>query len=123
MKTDPASRGFKLGLVAVVAGIALNVVFVVVSGTTYTAAYFAGYTVGLFGAALHFLQANIVANLGNDRFFSTYGRLTLARFVLILALFVALIMSEKIDQFSFTVSFLISYIYNSVIDIYLIKDD
>jgi len=40
-----------------------------------------------------------------------------------LLLFIGFILSEKIDQFSFTVSFLISYIYNSVIDIYLIKDD
>ena len=83
--------------------------------------YVAGYMMGLFAAALHYLQAAYFSKLGNARFFSLYGQLSLVRIAVILLLFIGFILSEKIDQFSFTVSFLISYIYHSVINIFLLN--
>jgi hypothetical protein len=40
-----------------------------------------------------------------------------ARFILIIALFILFLISEKFDQLSFTVSFLISYLFHSMIDL------
>ena len=123
MKNSINSRILKRGVIPLVSGAAFFALFLILADKENVAGGIAGYMVGLLAAALHLMQATYVARLGNDRFFSLYGLLSLARLAVILLLFISFILTEKIDQFSFTVSFLISYIYHSVIEIYLIKDD
>jgi len=123
MKNSASSGFLKRGAVPIALGMAFVLIFLLFVDPENATGYVAGYMMGLFAAALHYLQAAYFSKLGNARFFSLYGQLSLVRIAVILLLFIGFILSEKIDQFSFTVSFLISYIYNSVIDIYLIKDD
>jgi len=118
-----SSCSLKRWAIPIITGGAFFVLFLFLSGTENAAGNVAGYTIGLLAAVLHYLQATYFKKLGNDRFFSLYGLISFGRFAVILLLFISFILTEKIDQFSFTVSFLISYIYHSVIDIYLIKDD
>jgi hypothetical protein len=123
MKTIKSSRVLKRVVAALFTGFLIIVLILLTVRLDNPSGCIAGYILGLFAVVLHFFQVNFFARLENARFFSFYGLATLARISTILGLFVALILLEKIDQFSFTVSFLISYIYHSVIDIYLIKDD
>ncbi|NBC28205.1 MAG: hypothetical protein GVY08_15185 [Bacteroidetes bacterium] len=88
-----------------------------------SAGWIAGYAVGLMAIVLHFLQYHVSKRLGNDDFFSLYGPMVLMRLFVILCVFIGLLIWQKFDQFSFTVSFLISYIYHSVINIYLINKE
>lgn len=81
----------------------------------------AGYMVGLLATALHYLQVRLLNKLENENFFSLYSPMSLARMMIVLLIFITLLILEKFDQFSFTVSFLISYIYHSVINIFLLN--
>lgn len=81
----------------------------------------AGYFVGLLATVLHFVQYLFTKQLQNKRFFSLYTPISLARTLIVLLIFVTLLIWGKFDQLSFTVSFLISYIYHSVINIYLMN--
>lgn len=123
MKTVKNSRVIKRGLAALFTGFLILVSVLLAMRLDNPSGCIAGYILGLFAVALHFVQVSFLIRLENARFFSFYGLVSLGRISIILVLFVSLILLEKIDQFSFTVSFLISYIYHSVIDIYLIKDD
>lgn len=87
----------------------------------HTAGWIAGYFVGLLATVLHFVQYLFTKQLQNKHFFSLYTPMSLARTMIVLLIFVVLLIWEKFDQFSFTVSFLISYIYHSVINIYLMN--
>jgi len=113
----------KRGFGALVLGFILFIVFLFLTVSNDFSDWIAGYTVGLLATVLHFVQLYYFKKLENKRFFTLYGPLTLLRIALVLLLFTGLLIWEKFDQFSFTVSFLISYIYNSVIDIYLINND
>ena len=87
------------------------------------AGWIAGYFVGLLATVLHFVQYLFTKQLQNDQFFNLYTPMSLARTMIVLLIFVVLLIWEKFDQFSFTVSFLISYIYHSVINIYLMNNN
>lgn len=123
MKTIKSSRVLKRAVAALFTGFLILVSILLTIRLDYPSGCIAGYILGLTAVALHYFQVAFFARLENARFFSFYGLASLGRIIIILGLFVGLILLEKIDQFSFTVSFLISYIYHSVIDIYLIKDD
>lgn len=113
----------KSAVFAFIAALAIFLIYIYGTDAEHPASSIAGYSLGFFAAALHYLQVLYFSKLGNNRFFSLYGSASLLRLSFVLILFVSLLILEKIDQFSFTVSFLISYICHSVIDIYLIKDD
>lgn len=82
----------------------------------------AGYGLGLLAVILHFVMSFFTRNMDNDSFFQLFFGGLMVRFLLILGLFIVLIISEKFDQLSFTVSFLISYIFHSVIDMIFLND-
>lgn len=80
-----------------------------------------GYSLGLLAIILHYGMSLLTKQI-DDQLFVRYFFVGLAvRFITILALFILLIISEKFDQISFTVSFLISYIFHSVIDTILLN--
>lgn len=85
--------------------------------------WFAGYALGLLAIALHFVMSSFAGRLEGDRFFQFFFGGVAVRFMIILGLFVILIISGKFDQLGFTVSFLISYIFHSVIDMILLNDE
>ena len=85
------------------------------------AGWVAGYSLGLLAVVLHYGMSLLTKQI-DDELFVRYFFVGLAvRFITILALFILLIISEKFDQISFTVSFLISYIFHSVIDTILLN--
>ncbi|WP_340104832.1 hypothetical protein [Rhodohalobacter sp. 8-1] len=85
------------------------------------AALFAGYGVGFLAIGLHYLISVLSLRWENETFLALYTPLSLLRLITVLGIFIALIFLGKFDQFSFTVSFLISYIYHSVINIFLLN--
>ncbi len=83
--------------------------------------WFAGYGIGLLAILLHFATSSFSKNWDNEHFFLFYVPIMIFRLLLVLGIFVGLLITEKFDQFSFTVSFLISYICHSVINIILLN--
>ncbi len=86
-----------------------------------TAGWLVGYGLGLITILLHFIAAKAFSGLSDNNFFGIYFLSIGLRFLLVLALFILIIIFGKIDQISFTVSFIISYIFHSVIEIILIN--
>lgn len=84
-------------------------------------ALFTGYGVGFLAIGLHYLMSTLSMRWENETFLALYTPLSLLRLIVVLGVFVALIFLGNFDQFSFTVSFLISYIYHSVINIFLLN--
>jgi len=85
------------------------------------AGWLAGYSLGFFTIFLHYMGAKAFSSLSDSSFFGIYFLSIGLRFLLVLALFILIIIFGKIDQISFTVSFIISYIFHSVIEIILIN--
>lgn len=81
----------------------------------------AGYLLGVVTIALHLMLTLLVKNINDEAFFRFYFLGMVLRFVLVLVLYVAIIISGKFDQIIFTVSFIISYLFHSVIEIILIN--
>lgn len=86
-----------------------------------TGGWIAGYLLGLLAVLLHFVASVFTGNATEDRFFRLFYFSLIIRFLLILALFIILVFSEKFEQLSFTVGFLISYIFHSVNDVILLN--
>jgi len=82
---------------------------------------FVGYGIGMLAIGLHYLMSVLSMRWQNETFLALYTPLSMLRLLLVLGLFVTLIFLGNFDQFSFTVSFLISYIYHSVINIFLLN--
>ncbi len=80
-----------------------------------------GYLLGVATIALHLILTLLVKNINDEAFFRFYFLGMVLRFVLVLVLYVAIIISGKFDQIIFTVSFIISYLFHSVIEIILIN--
>lgn len=84
-------------------------------------ALFVGYGLGFLAIGVHYLLSTLSMRWENETFLSLYTPLSLLRLLAILGIFITLIFLGNFDQFSFTVSFLISYIYHSVINIFLLN--
>lgn len=82
----------------------------------------AGYALGFLAFLLHLATGFLTRKLDNDQFFKVFFLSLTVRFLVILGLFILLILSEKFEQLSFTVSFLISYIFHSVTDMIFLND-
>ena len=82
---------------------------------------YVGYGVGMLAIGLHYLMSALSMRWENETFLALYTPISMLRLLLVLGLFIALIFLGNFDQFSFTVSFLISYIYHSVINIFLLN--
>lgn len=76
--------------------------------------WYSGYGIGLLAVFLHY-GATVLSNksLLRDFLVSYYFGLFL-RFAIVISLFILIIILTKIDELSFTVSFIISYILHSV---------
>jgi len=82
-----------------------------------------GYLVGLLAIVLHFVMSFFSKKWSDEHFFLLYTPAMIVRLIIVLAIFIGLLIWEKFDQFSFTVSFLISYICHSVINIILLNKE
>lgn len=77
-------------------------------------AWITGYLLGLFAVVVH-LVTSLFTNKKNDMsFFRHYYISLLLRFLIICLLFIFILTMIKIDEFSFTVGFIISYLFHSV---------
>jgi hypothetical protein len=79
-----------------------------------TVAWLAGYSLGLFAVMVHFFSALFTKKTSNRHFANIYFASLFIRFLIVCVLFVSILMMTKIDEFGFTVSFIISYIFHSV---------
>lgn len=82
-----------------------------------------GYLVGLLAIVLHFVMSFFTKRWSNEHFFLLYTPAMIVRLIIVLVIFIGLLIWEKFDQFSFTVSFLISYICHSAINIILLNKE
>lgn len=87
----------------------------------YWSGWFAGYLLGLLAVILHYVMSLVTSRIDEQLFLKYFLSGLFIRFLIILGLFFLLIITEKFDQLSFTVSFFISYIFHSVIDTILLN--
>ncbi|MEX0770972.1 MAG: hypothetical protein WD035_09580, partial [Balneolaceae bacterium] len=76
--------------------------------------YGIGYILGLLPMVLHFLHLRMIRNLGHKKFMFSFYAGTLIKLLLVLAVYTLLITLTNFEQISFTLSFIISYIFHSV---------
>lgn len=80
-------------------------------------AWLLGYSLGLFAVLIHFFTSLITNAKEDKKFLNMYYLSLFIRFLIVITLFIAIMTMINIDEFSFTVSFIISYIFHSVIDV------
>lgn len=73
----------------------------------------AGYFLGLFAVLIHLISSTINKSPDQD-FLHLYFISLFVRFLIVCLLFILILTTTKIHEFSFTVSFIISYIFHSV---------
>lgn len=81
----------------------------------------AGYLLSFFFVASNFLVVKRLELGEHGRFLKVFFTSLIVRFVLVLVCFVAVLAFLKIDQILFTVSFIIFYIFHSIIEIIFIN--
>jgi len=74
----------------------------------------AGYLLGIVPIALHFLHGHLIKDLETGKFIKVFYSGTILKLLFILAVYIFLLTATKIEQISFTLSFIISYIFHSV---------
>lgn len=84
-------------------------------------AWWTGTALGMLAPALHLASTRWILRFRGEAFHSAFYLSLLFRTVLVLGLFTAILVGTKIGKISFTLSFIISYIFHSVIDIILIQ--
>lgn len=77
-------------------------------------AWLIGYLVGMFAVVVHLFSSLIVKKKNENEFVKAYYLSLFIRFLMVIALFIIVLATTKIDEFNFTVSFIISYIFHSV---------
>jgi hypothetical protein len=82
-----------------------------------------GYVLGAAGVVLHLLIVFKIKHIGHSNFFRIYYGGLLLRFLILISLMIFILVLTKIDQISFTVSFIISYILHSVVEIILLNKE
>ena len=112
----PASVAWALGIYAV---LHLTSSFLLPEGMS--AGWIAGYFLGLLAVILHYFFSIFTQRSDDVHFAKVFLAGLIVRFLIVIALFLLLLLSEKFDQFSFTVAFLISYIFHSVNDVILLN--
>jgi hypothetical protein len=109
---------------AIRAIIIFGVIFLL-AGLVFPAGYYSGwamgYLLGLLAVILHYVMSLVTSRIDEQLFIKYFFTGLVIRFLIVLGLFFLLIISEKFDQLSFTVSFFISYIFHSVIDTILLN--
>ena len=105
----------------IAAGFILFSVTILLDATGPAPAIAAGYVIGALVIVLHYIIGYLSVGWSNETFFAVYTPLTLLRMLLAIGVYIGVIIWGIFDQFSFTVSFLISYLYHSVINIFLLN--
>ncbi|MEX2585125.1 MAG: hypothetical protein WD315_01950 [Balneolaceae bacterium] len=82
--------------------------------------WISGYLLGLLAIAVHLVMYQLFKDADWKQFLAYYYLVFFLRLLLILSLFFLVLAVTNIEQVSFTLSFIISYILHSVIDIILI---
>lgn len=82
-----------------------------------------GYLLGAMGVVIHLLIVFKIKHIGHDHFFKFYYGGLFLRFLLLICLMIFILVLTKIEQISFTVSFIISYILHSVVEIILLNKE
>ncbi len=72
-----------------------------------------GYFLGLFAVIIHLISSSINKS-ADQNFLRLYFISLFVRFLIVCLLFILILTTTKIHEFSFTVSFIISYIFHSV---------
>lgn len=72
-----------------------------------------GYFLGLLAVIIHFISSSVSKN-ADENFLRIYIISLFIRFLIVCILFILILTMTKINEFSFTVSFIISYIFHSV---------
>lgn len=105
----------------VIAGFTVLLLVLVFADRQNAESIFIGYFLGLSTVLSHFLFIRYTNNLDESDFQKLYFISIFIRFLLVCLIFVAIIIFTKIDELGFTVSFIISYIFHSVIEIILLN--
>jgi|SRR5690554_2411601 len=87
----------------------------------YDSGWLAGNLLALFSTGIHWIIFRRSHGLGTIPFLKRFFRGILVRLVLTLGLFAALLVRTEIEQISFTLSFIFSYIFYSVIEMIFIN--
>jgi F0F1-type ATP synthase assembly protein I len=114
-------QGYKKEIIAMVIGLIIASLIAAGLQKSYTTGWMFGYVLGLAAVFGHFTVFMWTRELDNDEFFFKYFFGITIRFISVLILFILLVAVLKIEQISFTLSFIISYILHSVIEIILIN--
>lgn len=102
-------------------GLLLLLGAVILAPASATVGILYGYLLGVAAVVLHLLTLRFLQRFDSKKFIGGYFASILVRFLLVLSLFVLILLFGKIDQFFFTLSFIISYLFHSVIDLILIQ--
>ena len=83
----------------------------------------AGYLLGLATVVLHLITSLISKRAGGNKFVGFYYFGLFIRFLFVCFILIFLLVTTKIDEFSFTVSFIISYIFHSVNEVIFLNQE
>lgn len=76
-----------------------------------------GHLLGLAAVLFHLFSSQFLGKRGGKKFLKTYFWSLFLRFLVVCILFVLIIIWTNIEEISFTFSFVISYLYHSVIEV------
>ncbi len=82
---------------------------------------FFGYLLGLLAVTSHLVNSSTLSRVGDHHFFRLFYLTMVIRFALVLILFSVFILLTKIDEIFFTLTFIISYLFHSVIDAVIVN--
>ncbi|TVR30234.1 MAG: hypothetical protein EA390_08655 [Balneolaceae bacterium] len=108
--------------VALISFAALFFVIFLLLPTHASSGWAAGYLLGFLAVVLHYVMALLTKKISEQYIMRYYFVGLFVRFLIVLGLFLLLITSGKFDHLSFTVSFLISYIFHSKIDMIILNE-
>jgi len=77
--------------------------------------------IGLFAVLFHLLSSSYSGKKSGKKFLKTYFWSLFLRFLVVCILFALIIIWTNIEEISFTFSFVISYLYHSVIEVVLLN--
>ena len=92
----------------------LNIILVLMYPIEEGIGWTTGYMLGLLMVIIHLISSIYNKNSPKEEFKMVYLMSLALRFLIVCALFVLILVATKIDEFSFTVGFIISYLFHSV---------
>ena len=105
---------YKNELITAVSGVVIATVAGLFMPLHTAIGWAAGYILGMLAVAMHVLIVWLINDFDKRNFIGRYYLGIFFRFLLTLGLFTSLLILTEIEHFSFTLSFIISYIFHSV---------